>query len=241
MRYVDRVDARRTGTPIPAAVRPLQPIVPLLTRLVVAQVFINAGVHKLSDLAAAAKGFGDMGLPAPDILAGVVATVEVVGGAFLLLGLFTRVAALLLSGVMVTALATAHLAEVRSALVLTPEKGLTSILAFVMLALLAWLLVWGPGPISIDRWIAARKRRHAVAEPIGASHESVRREFSHRRTALPGARVEAPRGRSDRTPTPPVRGRNEPTDAGDRAMAPRDERPPLSDETPPDVRDGDEV
>jgi putative oxidoreductase len=91
----------------PAAVRPLRPIVPLLTRLVVAQVFLLSGLHKFEDYGAAVAAFGKLGLPAPDVLTGLVGAVEIAGGLALSLGLFTRLAAFLLCGVMVVALATA--------------------------------------------------------------------------------------------------------------------------------------
>jgi putative oxidoreductase len=150
----------------PAAVRPLKALVPLLTRVLVAQVFILSGLHKFEDMGAATEGFEGLGIPAPGILAGVVATVEMAGGLAILLGLFTRLAAFLLSGVMVVALATAHVTDLEKALVLRPAQGegLSALTAVVMLGFLGWLLAWGPGAVSFDRLRLSRRIR-SVGEP----------------------------------------------------------------------------
>jgi putative oxidoreductase len=182
----------------PAVVRPLRALVPLLTRLVVAQVFVNAGLHKFEDYGKAVAGFRELGIPAPDVLAGVVASIEIAGGVAIALGLFTRLAAFLLCGVMVVALATAHVKDLEAALVLTPEqgKGLTSIGAVVMLALLAWLLTWGPGPVSVDRLRLRRRNRALALSPAAAAPPA---ERAHR------AKIEPARAQAEREHMPPGR------------------------------------
>lgn len=144
-----------------ASVRLLRALVPLITRLLVAQVFLLAGLYKFQDYAAAVGGFEKLGLPAASVLTGIVATVETAGGLAILLGLFTRVAAFLLSGVMVVALATAHAAQFQKAMVLRPEQGagLVSITAVVMLGFLGWLLAFGPGSLSLDSVRLSRRGR----------------------------------------------------------------------------------
>jgi putative oxidoreductase len=176
----------------PAVVRPLKALVPLVTRILVAQVFILSGLHKFEDYATASVNFGKLGIPAPDVVTGVVGAIELAGGVAILLGLFTRLAAFLLCGVMVVALATAHLEEVKAAAVLRPEmgKGLTSLAAVVMLGFLGWLLAWGPGPISVDR---LRWRRRNV--PDDRTADATR---SDRRAHAPREKIEPSRTRAER-------------------------------------------
>jgi putative oxidoreductase len=177
----------------PAVVRPLKALVPLLTRVLVAQVFLLSALHKFEDLNAATAAFAKLQIPAPNVMAIVVATLEGLGGLAILLGLFTRWAAFLLCGVMVVALGTAHRDEVLAALVLRPEmgKGLTSIAAVVMLGFLGWLLAWGPGPISVDR---LRWRRRNVPDDASSHHphRSEMRMHSHRE------KIEPSRARAER-------------------------------------------
>jgi putative oxidoreductase len=215
----------------PAAVRPLRPIVPLLTRLVVAQVFVFSGLHKFEDYDAAVAEFGKLGLPAHDVLTGVVGAVEIAGGVALALGLFTRLAALLLCGVMLVALGTAHAQEVQAALVLRPPmgKGLPSITAFVMLALLAWLLVWGPGSISVDRIRMGRRRKGlAPSEPTGPMDRTQAPLRTHRE------KLEPSRARAERENMLPSRVLGSSGAAARRSEAPRETGGPLSGRLPPE-------
>jgi putative oxidoreductase len=71
------------------------PIATMLVRLIVGGVFLSEGVQKFlfSDLLGVGR-FVKIGIPAPDILAPFVGTVEIVCGALVLLGLFTRLAAI---------------------------------------------------------------------------------------------------------------------------------------------------
>lgn len=69
----------------------------ILVRLVAGMVFLTEGIQKFLYPAELGAGrFAKIGLPAPDLLAPFVGVVEIVGGAFILLGLLTRVAALAL-------------------------------------------------------------------------------------------------------------------------------------------------
>ncbi len=87
--------------------------------------------------------------------------VEAVGGALLLLGLFTMPAAVLLSGVMVVAMATAHDQEFLSSLAVKGDPGLANVTPAYFLVTLAWLFAYGAGAWSLDRLLAARGRRGA--------------------------------------------------------------------------------
>jgi putative oxidoreductase len=119
-------------------------LAPLVARVTVGWVFLWSGWGKLNDLPAVIENFVGWGIPFPNILAPFVSTIEFLGGLLLLLGLFTRLAAVPLIIVMVVAVLTAKWPEVDS---------LETLLGFdevAYLALFLWLAVAGPGPISCD-------------------------------------------------------------------------------------------
>jgi putative oxidoreductase len=117
---------------------------PLVARIVVGSVFLWSGWGKLGDLPTVIDNFVGWGIPFADILAPFVAGVEFIGGILLLLGLFTRIAAVPLVIVMIVAIISAKWDEVDS---------LETLLEFdesAYAALFLWLAVAGPGPISFD-------------------------------------------------------------------------------------------
>jgi putative oxidoreductase len=129
---------------------------PLFARIVVGWVFMWSGWEKLSNLPQITKNFIDWGIPFPHILTPFVSGVEFFGGLLLLLGLFTRVAAVPLVVVMIVAIVSAKWDQVDS---------LETLLGFEevsYMALFGWLAVAGPGPISLDR-LLRRARPDEVA------------------------------------------------------------------------------
>jgi putative oxidoreductase len=69
----------------------------ILVRALVGAVFLSEGIQKFLFPAELGPGrFARIGLPAPGVLAPFVGTVEIVGGALILLGLLTRPAAAVL-------------------------------------------------------------------------------------------------------------------------------------------------
>ena len=80
-----------------------------------------------------------------------VSGVEFFGGLLLLLGLFTRVAAVPLVVTMIVAILSAKLGDVDSLETLLGFEEVSYI------ALFGWLAVAGPGPISLD-WLLQRWR-----------------------------------------------------------------------------------
>lgn len=136
-----------------ASLRRLDWTGPLTVRVVLGLVFVASGWGKLHALDDVTGYFASLGIPAPGVNAAFVSTVELVGGAALLLGLAARVAALLLSGVMVVAIATAILPGVHGVV------ELAGTVEVVYLAALVWLAVAGAGRASIDHlWARSRPR-----------------------------------------------------------------------------------
>jgi putative oxidoreductase len=123
---------------------------PLLGRLTLGLVFIGTGWGKLHSLDKVTAFFTDLHLPAPHFQAILVACTEFFGGLALLLGLFTRLAALPLAVTMVVAILTAKLDDVHGLI------SLASLDEFAYLAMLLWLALVGPGAASIDHLAAVR-------------------------------------------------------------------------------------
>ncbi len=86
------------------------------------------------------------------------------------MGLLTRLVAAGLASTMV-ALATADRATFLGALQGTGDAGLTDVVPFVYLLFLAWLVLYGPGAVSLDalvaRWLdrLPRQPETAAAQP----------------------------------------------------------------------------
>lgn len=123
---------------------------PLLARIVVGEVFLVSGWVKLDNLPQMIERFAGWGIPFPEVMTPFASAVELVGGLLLVLGLFTRLAAVPLAVVMIVAIAT----------VLWPDvDSLDTLLGFsesAYLAIFLWLAVAGPGVISIDHALQRR-------------------------------------------------------------------------------------
>jgi putative oxidoreductase len=118
---------------------------PLVMRLVVGYVFMLTGWAKLNHLPQMIQNFSEWGIPFPGILTPFVAGVECVGGAMLMLGLFTRIPAAMLAIVMLVAIGAAKWESVDSLETLLGFEESTYLAAFL------WLAIAGPGTASLDR------------------------------------------------------------------------------------------
>jgi putative oxidoreductase len=131
----------------------------LVVRLSVGLMFFGSGLGKLGKLPGLVEYFRSLGIPAPELQAPFVATVELVCGALLVVGLATRPAALMLCGVMVVAIVTAAAPEHH---IQATWKGLLEFLylsEWCLLLLLAWLMLAGPGRASLDARLGIDGRR----------------------------------------------------------------------------------
>ena len=111
-------------------------------------VFVVFGIGKFSEHAHEVESFDSYGLPAPDAFVYAVGGLEIIGGALLLAGLLTRLAALLLAGNMTGAIVVSGIGEgeVLPSLTLAP----------LLLAALVFLIWAGPGAPSLDARLARR-------------------------------------------------------------------------------------
>jgi putative oxidoreductase len=126
----------------------------LLIRILVGWVFVSEGIQKFLFPAQLGVGrFEKIGIPAPHFMAPFVGTVEIICGTLLLVGLFTRLAAIPLLGVILVAIATTKIP-------MLAKSGVWAMLHeartdFSMLLGLLFLLITAAGTLSID----ARRNR----------------------------------------------------------------------------------
>jgi len=119
--------------------------------------FAQTGWGKLQNLERVSGFFASLGIPFPHANAVFVSGLEFVGGILLILGLGSRLTALLLTGDMVVAYLTADRAALL-AIFSDPSKFFNAApFTFLFASLL--ILILGPGVASIDALIARVSRR----------------------------------------------------------------------------------
>jgi putative oxidoreductase len=155
---------------------------PLLARVAVGWTFALTGWGKLGDIGSVVEFFRELGIPYPELQAPFVASVELVCGAMLVVGLLSRLAALPLIGTMVVAIATAQWQNVSS------FGDLFGLSEFLYIVIFAWIAAAGPGPVALDtivtRVIERRgdRTRESALAPSGGSDRRLGR------AAVPSAR-----------------------------------------------------
>src|SRR5947209_5103036 len=127
-------------------------LAPLITRLIIGVAFFQTGSGKWQNFDRTASYFSDLGIPFARANAAFIATLELVGGICLMLGLGTRIFALLLSGTMVVALLTAE----KDNFAKNFPGGLLDVTPVVYGLLLLWLILSGPGFASVDHWLRGK-------------------------------------------------------------------------------------
>lgn len=122
---------------------------PLVLRVVIGIVFLAHGLQKFGifgemNLAGVTGFFGSIGIPAPGLMAFLVALIEALGGLALILGFGTRIAAILLGIIMLVAIFTVKLSQ-----------GLIGgfELDLALLAGLIALLLMGSGSAALEKQV----------------------------------------------------------------------------------------
>jgi len=144
----------------------LASIAPLATRIVIGLAFFQAGTGKFRHFENVVGFFQGLGIPFPAFNAGLVATMETVGGLMLIFGLFTRFFAAGLTVTMVVALLTADTADFLASWGAASEISPTDVTAFTFLLFLLWLVFYGAGKLSLDALL--RKVLQSEPEAIGS-------------------------------------------------------------------------
>lgn len=125
-------------------------LAPLLGRLSVGLLFLSTGWGKVHNLDKVTKFFVELKIPMPALNAVVVGYSELVCGALLVIGLFTRLATVPLIVSMVVALLTAKLADIHGLFDLVGAEEFTYLCVLLMLTLI------GPGKASLDELLIGR-------------------------------------------------------------------------------------
>ncbi len=131
--------------PVPVSTRSI-----VWIRLAVGLVFATQGLLKYIDPNMGVNRFTRIGFPVPAFTAHFVGTFEMACGALVLIGLWTRLAAVPLLVVIATAIATTKLPELSRA-----SQGFWFMVSdartdFAMLCSLLFLIAAGPGLLSVD-------------------------------------------------------------------------------------------
>jgi len=142
----------------------VKPLAPLLSRLVIGVAFVQTGIGKWENFNDTVDFFASLGLPAPAANAALTATLEVVGGSALIVGLGTNLFAALLSCTMVVAILTAERMNLVGALTGSGDHALIDILPLMFLMPLTWLVAYGAGPFSLDYLL----QRRLSVQPVGS-------------------------------------------------------------------------
>lgn len=130
-----------------ARLREFEWIGPLIARVSLGLVFVVTGWGKLHSLDKVTGFFESLHIPAAHANAIFVSLVEFVGGLLVIVGLGTRIAALLLTAVMAVAIATAKLPGIHGVV------DLVNAVEFTYLTVFVWLLMSGGGKASLDSWL----------------------------------------------------------------------------------------
>jgi putative oxidoreductase len=123
---------------------PLSPLLLSVLRIMTGLLLLQHGTTKYLNLP-----IGPMNNASPATMSGAAGILELVGGVLLILGLFTRPVAFILSGMLAVAYFYAH--APRDFYPILTGGELAILYSFVLL----YIAAAGPGPLSVDRAIGS--------------------------------------------------------------------------------------
>ncbi|MGA9526965.1 MAG: DoxX family protein [Terriglobales bacterium] len=131
----------------------------LVVRLYWGWQFMEAGWGKLSNIQKVIGFFTSLGIPLPAVNAYFVSGMECVGGALLIIGLFSRPIAALLTFDMIVAYVTADREALFS--VFSDPGKFYNATPYTFLFACLLILIFGPGKLALDAVIARRLNKAA--------------------------------------------------------------------------------
>jgi len=156
MRIVERIE------PLLSKLDEVEWVPQLLMRLFVGYFFFETGWGKVHNLDAMAERFEGWGIPAPAFSAALSGYTELIGGALVLVGLFTRLASIPLVINMLVALLVVRMKKVSGFDDFVELDEPLYALSFL------WLVFSGPGKASLDHLLWRALRRRAAGGPAPA-------------------------------------------------------------------------
>ena len=127
---------------------------PLLLRIFWGYFWLETGLAKLQNLDSFSTRFMHWGIPFPTFSAALSGATDLIGGTLLILGLFTRLATIPMIINMVVAILVVVIKNVSG------FDEFVELDEFVYILIFFWLLVAGPGKVSLDtlvnRWLGIR-------------------------------------------------------------------------------------
>jgi putative oxidoreductase len=122
-------------------------------RIVWGHQLILSGIGKLSNIAGTIQFFTELGIPSPTFHAYEVGIIELICGFCLFIGFASRVAAIPVILIMLTALSTAHAENLGGFNFIFNPYLLVNQQPYPILFTALLALIFGPGRISIDAWL----------------------------------------------------------------------------------------
>lgn len=167
-------------------------LAPLVLRGALGVIFVAHGLQKFLAMGATIQGFDAMGFSPGALFAPIVMFVELVGGALILLGLFTRPAAAVIFVTQLVALLFVHLPSGFFLDAAGPGKHGIEFVLMNSAALLA-LVFWGSGAIGIDQAFRHRHKKLETRRTTPEGHERAIVEGKDRATieasSRPGTKI----------------------------------------------------
>ena len=145
---------RVLGLQLPAQ---LAGFAPLILRVMAGIVMAVHGWQKLTEVGPANFGrqaLANLGVPLPVFMGYVVTFVELIGGILLIVGLLSRIAALILAIEMVF---TTLLVKINVGFIAPPGSGAGAELDLILLAAFLTILLVGPGRLSLDELVGVQE------------------------------------------------------------------------------------
>jgi putative oxidoreductase len=132
---------------------------------------MQTGWGKLTDIGKVVHFFTSLGIPAPALNAYFISTLEFGGGLLLILGLGSRLIALPLAVDMLVAYIAAD-REALFSIISNPDK-FTGAAPYTFLIASLLVLIFGPGKVSMDAFLAGRTGRGQVRRIVDGGSQVV--------------------------------------------------------------------